>query len=271
MIGGRPALLLLPICVLAALPARGEEPAEPVVEGEVWEDDAIWEDDEAGPWDPWEGMNRGIFAFNEAADRWAVEPLAIGWDTVVPEIAQIGVDNFFENVAMPRRIANDLLQGKPVKAGSDLGRFLMNTIFGIGGLFDPSTRNGFFPPSDEDFGQTLGVWGVPAGPYLVIPVLGPSSPRDALGLAVESFLMTPEYYFLPSYVSYISTGTRLLNDRALALETLRAERAAAFDFYAAARSAYVQYRENQVRDRAQTPEEDDEALYYLDEDDDADL
>jgi phospholipid-binding lipoprotein MlaA len=285
------ALVLL-VGVCGASPTFGEEADDEVVEGDIVWDDA--ETDEAGAegedlyveaydeeldvesydaevggiYDPWEGLNRKTFAFNEWADRWFVEPLAIGWDFVVPDPAQHGIDNFFENINMPRRIVNDLLQGKPAKAGDDFGRLLLNTTFGIAGLFDVATDAGL-PPADEDFGQTLGVWGTPAGPYFVIPVLGPSNVRDAGRLAFESFVMTPEYYFLPFYVSYISTGTRLLNDRALAIETLRAERASAFDFYSAVRSAYVQYRENQVRDRADAPEETDEDLYYFEDDDEA--
>lgn len=279
------AALVLLVAVSVACPAFGEEPeAEAVGGGDVWDEAGEAEDDatvdpygeavfgdaaeaEAGGiYDPWEGLNRKTFAFNEWADRWVVEPLAIGWDFVVPDPAQRGIDNFFDNINLPRRIVNDLLQGKPAKAGDDFGRLLLNTTFGIGGLFDVATDAGL-PVADEDFGQTLGVWGTPAGPYFVIPVLGPSNVRDAGGLAFESFVMTPEYYFLPFYVSYISTGTRLLNTRALAIETLRAERAAAFDFYSAVRSAYVQYRENQVRDRADAPEDTDEDLYYFEDDD----
>jgi phospholipid-binding lipoprotein MlaA len=267
MICFRAAPALLVGCLLASAPAFGEDALESAVgDDDVWEEFDASEEEEGDVYDPWEGMNRAIFAFNEFADRWFVEPLAIGWDTVVPEPAQEGVDNFFENIGLPRRIVNDLLQGKPAKAGDDFGRLLINTTFGIVGLFDVAGAEGF-PPAEEDFGQTLGVWGTPPGPYLVIPLLGPSNPRDATGLAVESFALTPEYYFLPFYVSYISTGTRLLNDRALALETVRAERASAFDFYAAVRSAYVQYRANQVRDRADAPEETDEDLYYFEDED----
>jgi phospholipid-binding lipoprotein MlaA len=293
----RLAALALLVAVCGAGPAFGEEPdAEAVGAGDMWdeaeasEDDAYEREAEAsvddayvdaygeeifdeaegeragGISDPWEGLNRKTFAFNEWADRWIVEPIAIGWDFVVPDPAQHGIDHFFDNINLPRRIVNDLLQGKPAKAGDDFGRLLINTTFGIAGLFDVATDVGL-PPADEDFGQTLGVWGTPPGPYLVIPVLGPSNVRDAGGLAFEGFVMTPEYYFMPFYVSYISTGTRLLNTRALAIETLRAERAAAFDFYSAVRSAYVQYRENQVRDRADAPEETDEGLYYSEDDD----
>src|SRR5262249_16786897 len=118
----------------------------------------------------------------------------------------------------------------------------------------------------EDFGQTLGVWGVPFGPYLVLPFFGPSSPRDAAGLAVDT-LLSPEFYFAPWYVSYPAAGTRGINARAQSPETVRPERASAFDFYAAVRSAYVQYRANQLRDRSQEPEnhDADEKLYELEE------
>lgn len=254
---------------LEAVPADElavEEEAADIVEDEAvaGEEASDLETEAPGVHDPWEGFNRGIFAFNEFADRYLIEPIAIGWDTVVPEAIQLGLDNFFDNVAIPRRIANDLLQGKLRKAGDDLGRFTINTTFGLLGFFDPAGAAGV-PPADEDFGQTLGVWGVPSGPYLVLPVLGPSNPRDTAGLAVEATALSPENFYIPFYVTYSLTGTRLVNTRSLALETVRAEREAAFDFYAAVRSAYVQFRDNQVRDRADEPEEQDEDFYYLDE------
>jgi phospholipid-binding lipoprotein MlaA len=216
--------------------------------------------------DPWEPMNRGIFAFNDRLDRWLLEPIAIGWDTVVPDPAQRGIANVFANLATPRRVANDLLQAKPAKAGDDLGRFIINTTFGILGIFDPAGAEGI-APGDEDFGQTLGVWGVPPGPFLVLPFFGPSSPRDASGLAVDSVALTPEFWFVPWYVSSPAASTRVINARSLALEAVRAEREAAFDLYSAVRSAYVQYRINQVRDRAAEPEDQDqdEQLYELED------
>ena len=185
----------------------------------------------------------------------------------VPDPAQRGIANFFANAATPRRIANDLLQGKLGKAGDDFGRFAINTTFGVLGLFDPAGAEGI-APGNEDFGQTLGVWGTPAGPYLVLPLLGPSNPRDTVGY-VGDLGLSPEFYFVPWYVSYPSTGTRVINARALALETVRAERESAFDFYSAVRSAYVQYRINQVRDRAAEAEDEDEneQLYDLEEED----
>lgn len=220
----------------------------------------------AGVHDPWERLNRGTFAFNETADRWLVEPAAIAWDTVLPDALQLGIDNFFENLWITRRFLNDLLQGKPRKAGEDLGRFLLNTTFGVGGLFDPAVTNGWLPAHDEDFGQTLGVWGVPNGPYLVLPILGPSTLRDTAGIGVDAYL-GPEPWLLPSYVIVARNVGDALNTRSLLIEEIRAERAAAFDFYAAARRAYLQYRDNQVRDAEGALEDDDgdDDFFDLDE------
>jgi phospholipid-binding lipoprotein MlaA len=253
-------IALLAGALAAAAPSRAQPVPEAVTEGETPEDE------QRAVWDPWQPMNRGIFAFNELLDRYLLDPVATGWDVVVPDPAQRGIANFFANAATPRRIANDLLQGKLGKAGDDFGRFAINTTFGIVGLFDPAGAEGI-APGDEDFGQTLGVWGTPAGPYLVLPLFGPSSPRDAAGLAVDS-AGSPEFYFVPWYVSSPVSGTRVINARSLVLETVRAEREAAFDFYSAVRSAYVQYRANQVRDRADEPEGEDEheELYDLEED-----
>jgi phospholipid-binding lipoprotein MlaA len=244
--------------VLVGAPSRAEEPA-----GEDAGEAPASEQSEA--YDPWMTMNRGIFAFNDGLDRYFLEPVATGWNAVVPEPAQRGIANFFANVATPRRLANDLLQGKLGKAGDDLGRFAINTTFGVLGFFDPATAEGL-APGNEDFGQTLGVWGVSAGPYLMLPFFGPSSPRDATGLVVDT-LLSPEFYFAPWYVSTPATSTRVINARSLALETVRAERAAAFDLYAAVRSAYLQYRTNLLRDRAAEPEDHDENedLYNLED------
>jgi phospholipid-binding lipoprotein MlaA len=220
-------------------------------------------------WDPWEPMNRGIFAFNEWADKWFLEPVATGYDFVMPEMAQRSVENFFENLAYPVRLANDLFQLKFVKAFEDTGRFLTNTTIGMGGLFDVASAGGF-PVHDEDFGQTLGYWGVPPGPYLVIPLLGPSNVRDTAGLVADSGLSV-HGYFIPFVASAGLFVTEKLNQRSLALESLAAERAAAFDFYVAARGAFSQFRENQVFDRkdegSDAPGAEDEDLYYFDEED----
>lgn len=260
---GRTAAAFALLACTLALPARGQDQSageEPIPGEEASEGDA------RAVYDPFEPFNRGIFSFNEGLDRWVLEPVAIGWDTVMPDPFERGIANFFDNLSVVRRVANALLQGKPRMAGSNLGRFAINTTFGMLGFFDPAGEHGF-APAEEDFGQTLGVWGSPPGPYLVLPFFGPSNPRDAVGLAVDTFVLTPEYYFIPYYVTYPATGTRIINARSLALETVRAERAAAFDFYSAVRSAFVQYRLNQVRDRVEQPEDQDadEDLYMLED------
>jgi phospholipid-binding lipoprotein MlaA len=217
--------------------------------------------------DPWEGMNRHTWAFNETLDHYALEPIATGWDVVMPKRVETCVENFFDNLQTPLHFVNDLLQGKPWDAYETFWRAILNTTLGVGGLFDPASYYTILK-SDEDFGQTLGVWGMPPGPYLVLPFLGPSNPRDTAGLAVEAGATFPlGWYLIPSYVSVPANAVDIVNRRALALETIREERKAAFDWYAAARNAAISYRENQVRDRAEKPKEasDDDDLYDVEE------
>jgi phospholipid-binding lipoprotein MlaA len=215
--------------------------------------------------DPLEPVNRRIFAFNEALDGWVLEPVATGWDTVVPEPVQTALGHFFENLALPVRFANDLLQAKPLEAYETFWRGVVNTTFGLGGFLDVASAHGIHK-SDEDFGQTLGRWGTPPGPYLVLPLLGPSSPRDTVGMAVDSF-GSVYTYFVPFWASAAARTVNVVNSRAAVLETIREERAAAFDWYAAVRNAHTQYRENRVRDRAEDEEASDgDDLYYYEDD-----
>jgi len=213
------------------------------------------------PSDPWERMNREIFKFNEVADRWVAEPIAKGMDFLIPDPAERSIRKFFENSMIPIHFTNALLQFKPVAALEDLSRFVVNTTIGIAGFFDPAAHFGL-DAHHEDFGQTLGVWGVPSGPYLVLPVLGPSNPRDTVGMVADSAALVYPY-FVPIYVSASIGVGRQLNRRSLALDEIAAERAAALDYYVAVRNAFTSYRENQIRDREEE-EADDEDLYYLD-------
>jgi len=213
-------------------------------------------------------MNRGIFWFNEQADRWVLEPVATGWDWVMPDPVQTALGKLFDNARFPIVFANDLLQAKPRQAAEDVARFVLNTTVGVAGLFDPASRLGL-EANFEDFGQTLGYWGVPPGPYLVLPLVGPSSPRDTVGLAVDS--ATRVYpFFLDWWINLAITGTDRINQRALVLEMIREERKSAFDFYAFARSAHVQHRENLVKDSEQEPTDVSDDLYYFDEEDQGD-
>jgi phospholipid-binding lipoprotein MlaA len=206
-------------------------------------------------------MNRGIFRFNEGLDRWVVEPVAKGMDVVLPDIMERSIGRFFDHSKIPIHFGNALLQFKPVSAVEELARFVVNTAIGLAGFFDPATHIGL-EAHREDFGQTLAVWGIPAGPYLVLPVFGPSNPRDTVGLVADTF-STVYPWFMPIYASFSIGVGQKLNWRSLALDQIAAEREAALDYYVAVRNAFVSYRENQVRDQKED-ETDDEDLYYFD-------
>jgi phospholipid-binding lipoprotein MlaA len=148
---------------------------------------------ERNPADPWERTNRQAFAFNEAADRGVLKPTAKAYKAAAPEWFRTGVGNFFENLSSPATIVNSLLQGKPGEAGEQTLRFFLNTTLGIGGVLDPATA-AELPSHDEDLGQTLGSWGVPSGPFLMIPLLGPSTVRDFPSDFVDRFLR-PLFWF----------------------------------------------------------------------------
>lgn len=215
--------------------------------------------------DPWEGMNRKTFAFNEKLDIWVLRPVAVGWDKVVPEPVQEALGRAFANARFPVVFVNNLLQAKPVAAAESLGRFLLNTTVGWGGLFDPAAEAGL-EASNEDFGQTLGYWGVPPGPFLVLPLLGPSSPRDTAGLAVDSATLV-QSYFIPWYIWSSVSATSVVNTRARYIEEIDEERRTALDFYAFQRNAYVSYRENLVNDREEDADSsvEEEGLYFFDD------
>jgi phospholipid-binding lipoprotein MlaA len=226
------------------------------------DDDAVFDD--SGPNDPWEGFNRGIFWFNEKADVYFLRPVSVGWDFVMPDMIQTAIRNVFANVRFPIIFLNDLLQAKPIQAGEDLGRFLLNTTVGVGGIWDPAKEVGLVG-NNEDFGQTLGYWGVPPGPYLVLPLLGPSNPRDTVGLVADSAVQ-PYPYFIAWYISAAITATNMVNTRARYIEEIDENRETALDYYSFQRNAYVSYRENLVRDREEDDEAPSDGLYYFEDD-----
>jgi phospholipid-binding lipoprotein MlaA len=225
----------------------------------------------SGP-DPWEPMNRGIFAFNEAADRWVLEPVAKGWDFVLPELAQTGIDNFFTNLGAPVAILNNFLQGEVEEGYLHTWRFILNSTAGVAGFVDVASMAGWgdYP---EDFGLTLGTWGVPNGPYLMLPIFGASTVRDTVGLGVDA-ATTPYGYFVPLYVSVAARATDMLNARAIFAAEIAQSREEAFDFYLFVRSAYLQNRAARVagslsgrqRQGVVSPSsESDEDLYYFED------
>jgi len=215
--------------------------------------------------DPIEPFNRSMFWFNEQVDQYFLEPVAKGWDFVMPEIVQEGLENFFENLRMPVVIANDILQLKPRAVGEDLLRLYVNSVYGLGGFIDFTERAGI-TKNDEGFGQTLGYWGVPAGPYLVVPFLGPATPRSLVGMGGDA--MGAIYpWFAPFWVSFVVRGVDLVNLRAKYLEEIDQNRAEAFDYYIFVRNAFLQNQEKRATDATDLEPETQDDLYYFDEDD----
>jgi phospholipid-binding lipoprotein MlaA len=201
-----------------------------------------------------------MFSFNDGVDRYVLEPVATGYDFVVPDPVERSISNFFQNLRVPINMVNGLLQGKPVNGASDLGRFVVNTTVGVAGFFDFATRFGL-ERHDEDFGQTLAVWGVPQGPYVVWPLLGASTVRDTGGTAVDTAMsITP--FFLESYVTIGARVFETVNARSLVREEVENARSAALDFYVFVRSAYLQRREALIRDEKDATRETDDAIYF---------
>lgn len=213
--------------------------------------------------DPWEKSNRKVFAFNEGLDRYVLEPVAKSWDWVVPELVQTGIRNIFDHANRPLVMMHNLLQGKPYDASVDLVRFTANTIFGLGGLIDVASMDGM-ARNEEDWGQTLGVWGVPEGNYVMLPLFGPSTVRQTVGLAADSF-SAPYSYYIPIWGTVVTTGTRLLNARAFYLEEIQQSREDAFDYYLFVRDAYLQNLASKMNDSTELESEDDDDLYYFDD------
>jgi phospholipid-binding lipoprotein MlaA len=216
--------------------------------------------------DPWEKTNRKVFEFNEGLDHYVLEPVAKGWDWVVPEFVQTGIRNFSDHANRPIVMVHNLLQGKPYDASVDLVRFTANTIFGFGGLIDVASMDGM-AAKREDWGQTLGVWGVPEGNYVMLPLFGPSTVRQTVGLAADSF-SEPYYYYLPFWTSFVTTGTVLLNARAFYLDEIQQSREDAFDYYLFMRDAYLQNLASKLNDSTGLESEDDDDLYYFDDEED---
>jgi phospholipid-binding lipoprotein MlaA len=195
--------------------------------------------------DPFERVNRATFAFNDRLDRAVAHPVARAYRRALPQFARIGISNFFSNASYPTVIVNDALQGKFGSAGRDTGRLLLNTTVGIVGLFDPATPVGL-PQNNEDFGQTLGTWGLAPGAYLTIPLLGPSSVRDSVGLLVDQFT-EPRQYLRNANVRWALWAGKNLERRARLLDAdTILDRTG--DKYAFLRSVYFQRREYLVRD-----------------------
>lgn len=201
--------------------------------------------------DPFEETNRAVFSFNNAVDEAIIHPVAKGYNAAVPKPARTGVDNALKNLRSPVNLANQLLQGDIDGAGNVVVRAVVNTLLGLGGLIDLAGHEGI-EYEGEDFGQTLAVWGVDHGPYLVVPILGPSSTRDYIGYAVDSFADPLRWYLFnidEEGIYYGKLGVEYLNLRASLVDVLEDLEKSSIDYYAATRSAYYQRREALVQDQ----------------------
>jgi phospholipid-binding lipoprotein MlaA len=202
--------------------------------------------------DPLEPMNRQVAAFNDALDDVLVRPIARTYDRYTPEVLRLIVNNVLSNLLDPYIAVNNLLQGKPAQAASDVGRFLFNSTFGFLGFGDPASDIGLVK-NREDFGQTLGVWGVPPGPYLVLPLFGPSNVRDTVGFGVDVWAaLVNRFENVPlrntlGGLQFVEQRARLLPTQSLLEEAL--------DRYALVRDSYLQRRRNLIFDG--NPPEDD--------------
>ena len=244
MIRARPALLASSLALLCACATAGGEDPNP---------------------DPIEPANRASFAFNDTLDVYALAPAATGWTWITFEGLRVAIGRAMDNLSFPQRLVGNLFQGKLVNTASEIARFTLNSTAGLLGFFDPAAELGL-GPHDEDFGQVLACWRVPAGPYLMIPLLGPSNPRDAVGQLVDSVLASGPVIASP-IAGAILGAVDTINSRALLLQPMRDAKAGSLDYYVFVRDAYTQHRANQISNRQGPAESDDDDLYELEEDD----
>ncbi len=198
--------------------------------------------------DPWEGYNTTMFAFNQGVDRYVLKPVAQGYHWIVPDPAEEAIGNALHNIGFVPRVVNNLLQGKGSQAGIELGRFLVNSTLGIAGLFDVAGKGfGLEAPEEEDTGQTLAVYGVNPGPYVVFPFLRPMTVRDGVGY-LGDLVMDPLNYVLPFVGQLARRGGETVNTRSQNFDRFQGVEEGTLDLYAAVRDAYVQSRAKAIQD-----------------------
>ena len=254
----RPAVDQTPAPAPSSRPeTQSDEPLDPFARA----------DEGAGEeYDPWEPMNANIFEFNRQVDRFVLKPVAKGYDFVLPNLVQVGISNIFSNLRFAPRFLNNVFQGKVKGAGIEVGRFLINSTVGLAGFFDLATKVDLVTP-EEDFGQTLGFYGVKPGPYLVLPLLPPFTVRDFTGFLGDIFLNPINWLVIPiievdgvpSVIahknrmtsSFIQNGSRvgeIVNERSRNLEKFQGVEEATLDLYTAVRNAYLQTRARAIRE-----------------------
>lgn len=207
-------------------------------------------------YDPWESFNERTFSFNfNVVDHYALKPAAKAWSDVLPEPARQGLANAFDNLAMPKRFVNKTLQGRLPEAGEELARFLLNTTVGVAGFVDIASRVGL-PKSDADSGETLALYDIPPGPYLVLPLLPPLTVRDAIGYGADSLMDPLSYFVTPLGVDVGRSAANQINERANNMTLYQDVEDTSIDLYAAVRNGYLQRRrvaiQDAIRDRDQS-------------------
>ncbi len=207
--------------------------------------------DRSDPRDPYENLNRKVFVVNQVFDQVLLKPVAKGYSNYAPDFIQTTIGNFFGNLADVWTAVNNFLQGNPREGIQDTGRVAVNTVFGVAGLADVATKLGL-PKHQEDFGQTLGVWGVKPGPYVMLPLFGPSTMRDALAKPLDLYA-DPLNLSTRSDVEYSLRAVRLVDDRARLLPTTDMIEKVALDPYQFVRDAHFQRREAKVNDANSDP------------------
>jgi phospholipid-binding lipoprotein MlaA len=226
----------------AAVEQADGQPTSEIYAAEIGSMAAAAETGEDFENDPWESFNEKMFWFNrEIFDRYLLKPLATGWDFIFPDPVQRGVHNFFDNLAVVRRVVNNTLQLKLTGAGVELTRFTINSTIGLVGFFDVAKDAFGIEQRDEDTGQTFGVWGMGPGPYLILPFLPPLTIRDGIGYAFDA-AMTPYTYFIPLWGTIAGTGTNAVNERSLNLDRFERVAESTVDLYGAVRNGYLQRR-----------------------------
>ena len=225
--------------------------------------------------DPLEPLNRKIFSFNQKADEHVLKPLAKGYDKITPDPVKTGVTNFFSNLSDIPNAANNLLQGKVKDSATSLARFGINSTIGILGLFDVASKEGI-EQKKEDLGQTLAVWGIPSGPYVVLPFLGPSNLRDGSAKMVTAAKLNEKTLFFDREPRSYLTALELINTRYRLLGADSLLSTAALDPYNYAKNSYIQYRTQKITGKAitesqQTLKQEDELFEEETEFSDADL
>jgi|SRR6185369_14366212 phospholipid-binding lipoprotein MlaA len=197
--------------------------------------------------DPWEGWNEPVFRLNKKFDEYVLKPVAIGWDRALPDSFQRGLHNAIDNLAVVRRVMNNLFQGKPERAGRELMRFTINSTIGYVGFLDVAKDYFGIQQADEDFGQTLAVWGAKSGPYLVLPLRPASTVRDTTGDVID-WIMYPLTWAVPWGASFGLWAVDGVNERSLNLDRYQRVEESVVDLYSAVRNAYFQRRAAAIRE-----------------------